>query len=837
MSGGTFLYSPGVRVLIDTERYGILDVSEDLKQGNLALAENQSSKFNFSIINHRRKYDGAFAPNDRIHVQMKRINWIPVFSGYLDEVPMFSVYPRTISLRASCTLKRLKMRYWDIGAQASVTLLNSASLSQGNNQFEQQDGGLRDKVIALLTEVGEWPLHSIHIGRIPEGWSTKMEPLFESLSQELALESTGALGTGGSISGSSVSSIGTRVVTGIGAGTGTLPQTKGRVQTMSGSRVEFELTGEVNPRDDWHISMRWPYRSNFLPKSAQDSLYLSAEETSAAKRWWRNRKIIVSNPANNRGVVLRAADWGPDPDTDRELTVTSHVMKTVLKAEDGDTLDIRFAPEEMELGPVPEASIPVGAAQPTQYGTTPEFIESSSGARFASRDNLRSHVAAARDFIRQSWSQTTTIGGYADRNISGTNTPSDHAKGLALDVTISDAIGTEPTSAQIAFGNSVAAWFVANPQAFGTRYVIWNDKANYGNGWVPYREKDQTNGRNPSVTQGHRDHVHISFEATSLTQIGPMGSPFPGAFDPFLVPQVQGSPTAQSGSGFGPFNGSGPLLGAAANWFPQSDLSDLLTGPRALLNDSPLYETVHKLTSASMRSHMSAPNGDFIGWFPDYFGQYGTAGVMTIRDIELAGDGFTMAWSDENLVTHQFTAGVFPGYQPGAQPGGDVTLDNRLLTHGIATVEFPELMKALFNVSSTGSQTEIAKYFRDADAILQRFGARPNYKPLSLIMSHEAEFWFAVWHFMRSWASQFSSKPELTFMPELYPGMLANFEGIKLQAYVTAVNHSFDFGGGGFSTTATIIAPSATDRSGLYGLPLAGKVPPMTRNPRRGRFI
>src|SRR5690606_20353241 len=112
------------------------------------------------------------------------------------------------------------------------------------------------------------------------------------------------------------------------------------------------------------------------------------------------------------------------------------------------------------------------------------------------------------------------------------------------------------------------------------------------------------------------------------------------------------------GAGFpGGFDSSGPLVGAAALWFPSSDpFSSQLDGPRTLMNDVSIYSTISKLTNSSMRSFMSAPNGDFIAWFPDYFGQFGTAGRMIVRDIELVNEGFNMTWNDENMVTHQFVA-------------------------------------------------------------------------------------------------------------------------------------------------------------------------------------
>jgi hypothetical protein len=228
-----------------------------------------------------------------------------------------------------------------------------------------------------------------------------------------------------------------------------------------------------------------------------------------------------------------------------------------------------------------------------------------------------------------------------------------------------------------------------------------------------------------------------------------------------------------------------------------------------------MLTTVAMLMQASMRSFMTAPNGDFIGWFPDYFGIYGTAGKMVIEDIELAGDGFSLVWNDERLITHQFTAGAQTGFSSGTLPGEAVDLLQEYMTEGIASVEFPEILQALFNVDPNDPA---GAAFTDANKILQRFGARVNFSPMQYISSHQAEFWYALYLFQQNWANQFSARVDVTFMPEVYPGMLIKLPSFEFQAYVEAVTHTFDFAGGGFNTSISIIAPSSTGKSGLYGL-------------------
>jgi hypothetical protein len=117
-----FLYAPGVKVYIDTQNHGILDISEDLVDGTLARRSDGVSTFNFDLQNARRKYDGIFTPNDRIVVMMKRISWLRVFTGYLNQVPLVTAWPQTVSMAASCSLKRLQYWYWLPGTRAQLPL-------------------------------------------------------------------------------------------------------------------------------------------------------------------------------------------------------------------------------------------------------------------------------------------------------------------------------------------------------------------------------------------------------------------------------------------------------------------------------------------------------------------------------------------------------------------------------------------------------------------------------------------------------------------------------------------------------------------------------------------
>ncbi len=827
----TFIYSPGVQVLIATEDNGIIDISEDITQGSVTLTENQPSTVSINMLNHRRKYDGMFAPNDIMVVKLKRLAWVPVFSGYLDQVPYFSVYPKSVKLTATDTLKRLKMFVWDPGSVAATDLMQSVA----GGARGQIDGGLRDKILALMTQVAGWPASRIHIGNIPGDWAAKFEPLRERMNELLNVDPN-YLGGAGLIAGTNVAANGTRTFSN-SLGTEAIPHLSGKVGVMP-KGIFFDLTREnsSNPDNAWYIAMRWPYQSDVSPVLA------GAELLSSEARWWGNRKILVVNDANNRAVVVRPVEWGPLK-TSGKVSMVSQSVLNQLGAKDGDWLSYRFAPEDSRLGRwTSKSSVSANQAEKDLadssqlYGgsrepASPVYMDGEDGGAWTGLNGLMPHVQAARAFIKDNWNIPRGIGGKVVRNISGTGTISDHATGHAIDIGITKEGSQVATGSRLAQGNAIAQWYVANPNVFKTKYVIWMDRINSGNGWRPYGHP----GGGRSNTLQHRDHVHISFKSGSHTEAGAMGGSWPGSaasdFD-FFIGTNNGA-SLDRGGGI-PASYSGlvgedglPLLNAF-DWYPKYNLfSEMLSGPRALLNDVPILPTIQQLCNASQRSFMAAPNGDFIAWFPDYFGIYGTASTMIIRDIELANEGFTIAWDDSRLITHQFVAGANTGSSSLA-PGGVILQSNKLETQGIATVEFPELMEALFNVTADSPR---AKYLRNADSILQRFGARVNYQGINIVTGPEAEFWYAVNLFQRAWASQFSSNINLAFMPEIWPGMLVQLESFKFQAYVEQVTHTWTMtgggfggfgGGGGFYTSIRVIAPSTTDRSGFYGLPFAG---------------
>ena len=86
-------------------------------------------------------------------------------------------------------------------------------------------------------------------------------------------------------------------------------------------------------------------------------------------------------------------------------------------------------------------------------------------------------------------------------------------------------------------------------------------------------------------------------------------------------------------------------------------LSNMLHGDRALANDVPLWGAVKDAINCSMRSCMSAPDGSFIAWYPDYWGLVDDTPYLELEDIELI--DLTITHSDSEFYSHVYSPLLF----------------------------------------------------------------------------------------------------------------------------------------------------------------------------------
>ena len=257
--------------------------------------------------------------------------------------------------------------------------------------------------------------------------------------------------------------------------------------------------------------------------------------------------------------------------------------------------------------------------------------------------------------------------------------------------------------------------------------------------------------------------------------------------------------------------------------------SVLVGTPRAFLLDNPVMSDLTQIMSAGMRMYQSAPNGDFVAWFPDYYGVYGTDPVLEISPVEII--NFNVYHNDDQLTTHVGVVGDTTGI------GQQVSEADFFTTNGLVSVQDTTTMKLLFNnlpiagsnaIDSGPMQTESTTQFLNnlgtVDQFLNIYGLRPQVIQQSMIHSQMMEYFLALQTFMLDWVNQFASTVQTTFLPELYPGMrivvnIPNQKGTtdKYEFYVMSVTHQGSRSGG-FTTQFDVTAPKKNNNIMHYGL-------------------
>lgn len=271
-------------------------------------------------------------------------------------------------------------------------------------------------------------------------------------------------------------------------------------------------------------------------------------------------------------------------------------------------------------------------------------------------------------------------------------------------------------------------------------------------------------------------------------------------------------------------------------------LANMLTGERALANDEKLWNQVKKAVNASLRSCSSDPDGNFIAWYPDYFGKYGKTPKVIIEDVELS--DLSISQSDKEFYSHVFC----PGYNLNGDKFGIV------YSSGVVSIESNDAAELSQAALGMGDQVVSDAVSPLLDALIyipegeewkytpaelyRRYGARPiatpslpsfagsGGKPIedqkdseeaadySKSPEHILPFLYALYEFMSHWAKQYTANIDTTFMPEVFPGMRIKVASFDISFYVERVTHNMSYTGG-FTTKMTCTCPVGSLVSGM----------------------
>lgn len=202
----------------------------------------------------------------------------------------------------------------------------------------------------------------------------------------------------------------------------------------------------------------------------------------------------AATPAASAGALRALAEPPPPVDVDEIVGAATGAVDDALQAREEQRRAAEAAAaaaaaqaggpdDDEDSGSAPSGS---GGGDSTDGGggTGP----SSCAAGTEGMEGVASNVAEAGETLRCMFGVDTVLG------IGSRGGTSDHPSGKALDFMVDSATG-----------DRLAEYALANADALGVKYVIWEQRINTGDGW----EMQEDRG---GATANHMDHVHISFD-------------------------------------------------------------------------------------------------------------------------------------------------------------------------------------------------------------------------------------------------------------------------------------------------------------------------------------
>ena len=356
-----------------------------------------------------------------------------------------------------------------------------------------------------------------------------------------------------------------------------------------------------------------------------------------------------------------------------------------------------------------------------------------------------------------------------------------------------------------------------------------------GNGWghVAIVYSGYKDGKFTAFEQNANYILESTINTWSLPDLG-NGLTFAGALRPKALGGVPGSSDALTGASSSSSSSTsseaddlGLKLFKFVNYMTPSNTpaiieSYLLKGSDTglnMANDKPAIDYVDSCCKASMRAYMSLPDGSFAAFVPDWFGKmFPDSKYHNVIDIprhEVM--KFKADFDKSSYVSHLFltTNEALPDPYGLGITSGLNDLMKLLTSSGTVTMQYQgaNLLK-LMDISSTGLDQN------DPDALnklMQRWGVSVKRESDEYIQNAQLTAISALYRFLQYWANCFTSTMQLTFRPEIMPGLRLHFADAGVTLYVKSVQHSWNATSGG-TTNVTVVSPvTDQDKAGISG--------------------
>lgn len=861
------VYSPKVWAWVKSDaQTDPINLSDHIVSGSVGRVINQVSTAELTIRNPQRKWSEGWKtgqgplirPMDPITIWMQRLSKRPVqvFSGYLDEAPYYQMYPGTVTLKASCTLKRLLHTYfdpalpyfhqfmnqygWHVDPTTGQIMSDMVELSLDPKEKETRsnpdqdnddktnvmiDGSFGRLLFSSLKHIGGWHPNNIWIESLPTGLP---ELVAEIYAQQIQSQKDMALNE--SLNDFFKKIIGANWV---GGGGGSSSGTDGGGSGGQGFRYvvpeELEDLDKIFPphglnntegkfRMDEASIRAVAEVAGFSPGRALQMAQIARGESS----------YYPGIIASDNGIGLfQITPWACGPlcrqwiaqvGGDEALRNPFKNAVIAKKLYDGGGFAPWFGTQYLDRG--------------LDVSNVPSVLKDGGGSKDTDDDGDKSPGRSSRgDACYPLGQEGALIADSADHAARAMgNWMSDNAVDVAAPVGTSIHAVDDGTIYKLS-------------GAYGSESTMTNG----------YRVYLRSSDNEYSYMHMKTVDVKVGDKVKSCDKLGTSGSAnnvahlhlgvLNGKPEPILDGELpdggtvgdSGGDAAGGGGGMGGRTSPPASAFAAYFNFPQAaniaeatQLTDKDGQQKSLMNDEPLLPFIQQLCQASMRNFQSLPNGNFFAFFPDYFGTMNHRNAYwNIKDIEIL-DG-TIELTDDNLATHVYAVGDTFGTGVAGQPIG---FQERLASTGVVTLWNAGIFNFINGKKGGGGLVEKApkrpgkggaemlldkseeatsNALFDPDttrAFLTRYGARPYIAEMPFIRSHYFEAFLGYQEFMLMWSRQFLTTFQFTFMPELYPGGIVRLKDHNIQMYVEEVRHDFNYETG-FTTQVNLSSPAA----------------------------
>lgn len=850
----TEVYYSSCEVLVETQKHGILDVSDDVKSVSVSRRMDGISTASVSLLDYSTyssgKYNGIIHVGDRVHIAyFKDTRRVDQFTGRVSKTPALMFQADDFAFSCEDCIADLNYIWWDPFSAKAYEKFNLQPM-QAYAEGKYNDGAGGERLKSFLKDVCGFPEKAIRIAKFPE---------LDSILKAIIDIAKGS-------NDESPDALAAKLY-----------------DTLFGAATDYGDVGEDNtkthPTDNataLHISDQ--------AKDAADivrAMFGKDQRKSCDAKWWDGKVMFGYNKCTKWSKYSGEAHTGlygltksqmskytkknQDANKYDEYTQYScllQVLESLSKAKDGGY----GSPMNLALayftGTTPKVSkgklswpglhdadgVYFGLVFPYTRADLQKVMHCNASGKLLAGSHV-SQPGKPRSDSKDSKPTNALAAKFGDwvKANTGKYVDVDGAYGAQCwDLWhwyYKDFLKLDDGQWQLQPAGGNQAFWQQFPQSsyYASNFEKLDTSKKWQAGDVFFGKNggmfDPSAGHVGIVTKDDGTNVQV-FDQNSPVGSAPRANTYPkSAFAGVLRPKaLGGQPGEYDGSSSSASSSSDVTTSSAQQIAQQAarneslklfkylnmgDTSQLLQanmyqGKIRMKNDRPCIEFVKSLCSATMRSFMSLPDGSFAAFVPDWWGIYklpGTNNVVEVPAIDVI--SFKSDIDKSSYVSHLFlTTAEYAADPTGIMgnssvfgTGATADIIGSMYSSGTITIEdMAEQLSHFMDLSATGLATNGRTTKQTLLDLMQKWGVNVRCEQDNYITDKTLTTISALTRFLKYWANCFHTSMSLAFRPEIMPGHRLHFPDAHCTLFVQTVTHSWTATSGG-STSVSVVAP------------------------------